>query len=67
MINNDGCIRYNHTDKSLLETIKTAQFKFKKRLQRAKLATTLKINNINIIDKLRKAVFEDNFIIKLIE
>ena len=67
MINNDGYIRYNHADKSLLKTIKTAQFKSKERLQRAELATTLRINNIDIIDKLRKIVFEDSFIKKLIE
>ena len=29
MINNDGYIRYNHVDKSLLETIKIAWFKSK--------------------------------------
>ena len=67
IINENGYIRYNHTDKSLLRTIKTAWFKSKKRLQRTKLTTTLKINNINITDKLRKAVSEDNFVIKLIE
>ena len=67
MINNDGCVRYNHIDKNLLRIIKTAWFESKKRLQRAELAVTLKINNIDIIDKLRKAVFEDNFTIKLIK
>ena len=67
MINNDGYIRYNHIDKSLLRIIKIAQFEFKGRLQRIKLAATLKINNINITNKLKKAVSENNFIIKLIE
>ena len=32
MINDDGCIRYNYINKSLLETVKTAQFKSKKQL-----------------------------------
>ena len=67
MINNDEYIRYNHIDKSLLGIIKIVQFKSKGRLQRAKLTATLKINNIDIIDKLRKAVSEDNFIIKFIK
>ena len=30
MINDDGYIRYNHTDKSLLGTVKTAWFESKK-------------------------------------
>ena len=67
IINNDGCIRYNYIEKSLLKIIKIVQFKSKKRLQRAKLTTTLKINNINIIDKLRKVVSENSFAIKLME
>ena len=67
MINNDGCIRYNYIDKSLLRIIKTAQFKSKGRLQRAKLTITLRINNIDITDELRKAVFEDSFTNELIE
>ena len=32
MINNDEYIRYNYIDKSLSETVKTAQFKSKGRL-----------------------------------
>ena len=32
MINDDEYIRYNHIDKSLLETIKTAWFKSKRQL-----------------------------------
>ena len=32
MINDDEYIRYNHTDKSLSGTIKTAQFKSKRQL-----------------------------------
>ena len=67
MINDDGCIRYNHIDKSLLGTIKTAWFKSKRQLQRIKLAATLKINNKDITNKLRKAVSEDSFTIRLIE
>ena len=67
MINEDEYIRYNHKDKSLLGTVKIAQFKSKRRLQRAKLATTLKINNIDITDELRKVVSEDNFIIEFIK
>ena len=67
MINNDECIRYNYADKSLLGTIKTAWFESKRRLQRTKLAITLRINNINITDKLRKAVSENSFAIKLIK
>ena len=67
MINNDGYIRYNYIDKSLLGIIKIIQFKFKERLQRAKLAATLKIDNIDITDELRKAVFENSFIKKLIK
>ena len=67
MINNEEYIRYNYTVKSLLGTVKTAWFKSYERLQRIKLAITLKINNINITDELRKAVSEDSFIIKLIE
>ena len=63
MINDDEYIRYNYTDKSLSETVKTAQFKSKGQLQRAKLTTTLKINNKNIINKLRKIISENNFII----
>ena len=67
MINDDEYIRYNHTDKSLLGTVKTAWFKSKRQLQRIELTTTLRINNKNIIDELRKAVSEDSFIIKLIK
>ena len=67
MIDEDGYIRYNHIDKNLLETVKIAWFQSKGRLQRAKLAATLKINNIDITNKLRKVVFENNFIIKLIK
>ena len=67
MINDDGCIRYNYTDKSLLGTVKTAWFKSKRQLQRIKLAITLKINNKDIINELRKAVSEDSFTIRLIK
>ena len=67
MIDKDGCIRYNHINKSLLETIKIVWFEFKRRLQRAKLAATLKINNINMTDELRKVVFEDSFTKKFIK
>ena len=67
MINNDGYIRYNHIDKSLLEIIKTAWFKSKERLQRTKLVITLRINNINITDKLKKIISENSFTIKLIK
>ena len=67
MINNDEYIRYNHTDKSLLGTIRTAQFESKRRLQRVELAATLRINNIDITDKLRKAVSENSFAIELIK
>ena len=67
MIDDDEYIRYNHADKSLSGTIKTAQFESKGRLQRTELAVTLRINNIDITDKLRKAVSEDSFTIKLIK
>ena len=67
MINNDGYIRYNHIDKSLLKIIRIAWFKSKKRLQRVELTITLKINNINITDKLKKVVSENSFIKKLIK
>ena len=67
MINDDEYIRYNHIDKSLLEIIKIAWFKSKERLQRIKLIITLRISNLDMVDKLRKAVSEDNFIIKFIE
>ena len=67
MINNDEYIRYNHIDKSLLKTIKIVQFKFKRRLQRAKLIITLRINNIDITDELRKVISEDSFTKKFIE
>ena len=67
MINNDGYIRYNYINKSLLGTIKIAQFQSKRRLQRAKLAATLKINNIDITDELKKAVFKNNFTIEFME
>ena len=67
MINDDECIRYNYTDKSLLETVKIAWFKSKKQLQRIKLTITLRINNKNITDELRKVVFENSFIIKFIK
>ena len=67
MINDDGCIRYNHIDKSLLGTVKTAWFESKKQLQRIELTTTLRIDNKNITDELRKAVSEDSFAIRLIK
>ena len=67
MINNNEYIRYNHINKSLLGIIKTAWFESKRRLQRAELTITLKINNIDITDKLKKAMSEDSFIIKLIK
>ena len=67
MINNDEYIRYNHIDKNLLGIIKIAQFKSKERLQRTKLTITLKINNIDITDELKKAISEDSFTIKLIK
>ena len=67
MINNDGCIRYNHIDKNLLRIVKTAQLEIKKQLQRVKLTVTLKIDNINIIKKLRKIMFKDSFIVKFIK
>ena len=67
MINNNGYIRYNYINKSLLGIIKIAWFKSKKRLQRAKLIITLKINNIDITDELRKVVFENSFTKELIE
>ena len=67
MINDDECIRYNHINKSLLGIIKIVWFKFKRQLQRIKLAITLRINNKNIIDELRKVMSEDNFTIRLIE
>ena len=67
MINEDGCIRYNHINKNLLGIVKIPQFKFKGQLQRAKLAATLKIDNINITDKLRKVISEDSFTVKFIK
>ena len=67
MINNDGYIRYNHVDKSLLGIIKTAWFKSKERLQRIELIITLKIDNIDITNKLRKTVFEDSFTAEFIK
>ena len=67
MINDDGYIRYNHIDKSLLGIIKIAWFKSKRQLQRIKLAATLRIDNKDIINKLRKAVFENSFVIRLIK
>ena len=67
MINDDEYIRYNYIEKSLLGIIKTTQFKSKRQLQRSKLAITLKINNKTIINKLRKAVSENSFIIKFIK
>ena len=67
MINNDGCIRYNHIDKNLLEIIKIVWFKSKRRLQRTKLIITLKINNIDITDKLKKVVSENSFTKKFIK
>ena len=67
MINNDGYIRYNHTDKSLLGIIKIAWFKSKERLQRVKLTITLKINNIDITDKLRKVISENSFTVEFIK
>ena len=67
MINDDEYIRYNHINKSLSETIKIAWFKSKRQLQRIKLIITLKINNKDIIHELRKAISENNFIIRLIK
>ena len=67
MIDNDRYIRYNYIKKSLLGIVKTTQFKSKEQLQRTKLTITLKINNKDITDKLRKAVSEDNFIVRFIE
>ena len=67
MINNDKYICYNHIDKSLLRIIKIASFESKGSLQRIKLAATLKINNIDIIDELRKALSEDSFAVELID
>ena len=67
MINDDGYIRYNYIKKSLLGIIKIAWFKFKRQLQRIKLVITLRINNKDITDKLRKVIFENSFVIKLIE
>ena len=67
MINSDEYIRYNHINKSLLGIIKTAWFKSKGRLQRIKLTATLRINNIDITDKLKKAVSKDSFTKKLIK
>ena len=67
MIDNDGYIRYNYIDKSLLGIIKIVWFKSKGRLQRAKLTITLKIDNIDITDELRKVVFENSFIKEFIK
>ena len=67
MINNDGYIQYNHTDKSLLRIVKIVQFKSKGRLQGSKLITTLKINKIDITNELRKIILKDSFAVKLIE
>ena len=67
MINDDGYIRYNYVEKSLLEIVKTAWFKSKKQLQRSELIATLKIDNKDIIDKLRKIVSEDSFTIRFIK
>ena len=67
MINDDEYIRYNHIKKSLLKTVKIAWFESKRQLQRIKLTITLKIDNKNITDKLRKAMSEDSFAIGLIE
>ena len=67
MINEHEYIRYNYIDKSLLEIVKIVWFEFKKRLQRAELAATLKIDNIDITDELRKAIFENSFTKKLIK
>ena len=67
MINNDEYIRYNYINKSLLRIIKTTWFKSKERLQRTKLTTTLKINKIDITDKLKKVIFENNFAKKFIK
>ena len=67
MINDDGCIRYNHTKKSLSGIVKIAWFKSKRQLQRIELTATLRINNKNITDKLRKVVSENSFTIRLIE
>ena len=61
MINDDEYIRYNYINKSLLGIIKTTQFKSKRQLQRIKLIITLKINNKDMTNKLRKVVSEDNF------
>ena len=67
MINEDGYIRYNYIDKSLLGIIKIVWFESKGRLQRTKLAITLRIDNIDITDELKKVIFEDNFIKELIK
>ena len=67
MINDDEYIRYNYIDKSLLGIVKIAWFKSKKQLQRIELAITLRINNKDIINKLRKVMSEDSFTIRLIE
>ena len=67
MINDDGYIRYNYIDKSLLGIVKIAWFKSKRQLQRIKLTITLRIDNKNIINKLRKIVFEDSFAIRFIK
>ena len=67
MINNDEYIRYNYINKSLLGIVKTAQFKSKGQLQRAELAATLRINNIDIIKKLKKVISKDSFAVKLIK
>ena len=67
MIDNDGYIRYNHIDKSLLEIVKTAWFESKGRLQRIKLIITLRIDNIDITNELRKVMFKDSFTVEFIE
>ena len=67
MINDDGYIRYNHVKKSLLKIIKITQFKSKKQLQRIKLTITLKIDNKDITNKLRKVISENSFIIRFIK
>ena len=67
MINDEEYIRYNYIEKNLLRIVKIAQFKSKEQLQRAKLVTTLKINNKDITKKLRKVVSKNNFIVEFIK
>ena len=53
--------------RSLLKTVRTAWFKSEKQLQRIKLIITLKIDNKDITNELRKVVFENSFAVRLIE